>query len=79
MSWKEGAVEVGDVQMSMELQGTKWMIVCVVRRSVLKGLKEMTEFGYASAIPVQLLNIPKNPQNEVVIQTLSDEEVEEEE
>ena len=39
----------------------------------------MTEFGYASAIPVQLLNIPKNPQNEVVIQTLSDEEVEEEE
>ena len=79
MSWKEGTVEVGDVQMSMELQGTKWVFVGVVRRSMLKGLKEMTEFGYASAIPVQLLNIPKNPQNEVVIQTLSDEEVEEEE
>ena len=67
-------MEVGDVQMSIELQGTKWVFV-----GVLKGLKEMTEFGYASAIPVQLLNIPKNPQNEVVIQTLSDEEVEEEE
>ena len=26
---------------------------------------------------MQLLNIPKNPQNEIVIQCLSDEEVEE--
>ncbi|KAM7457075.1 hypothetical protein BLSTO_02171 [Blastocystis sp. subtype 1] len=69
-NWKEGAVEVPDVKMSVELQGP----------NVMKGLKEMEEYGYAPAIPglnVQLLNIPKNPQNEIVIQCLSDEEVEE--
>ncbi|KAK8828661.1 hypothetical protein WA577_000144, partial [Blastocystis sp. JDR] len=65
-NWKEGAVEVPDVKMNVELQGP----------NVMKGLKEMEEYGYAPAIPVQLLNIPKNPQNEIVIQCLSDEEVE---
>ena len=40
----------------------------------MKGLKQLTAFGYAPNIPVQLLNIPRNPQNHVNIADLSEEE-----
>lgn len=53
-NWKEGAVEVPDVKMSVELQGPKWWRKRGVRTSVMKGLKEMEEYGYAPAIPVQI-------------------------
>ena len=42
--------------------------------SILKGLKELTEFGYVTQVPVQLLTIPRNPRNIVDLNMLSDEE-----
>ena len=40
----------------------------------MKGLKQLTAFGYAPDIPVQLLNIPRNPQNNININDLSEDE-----
>lgn len=53
-NWKEGAVEVPDVKMNVELQGPKWRRKERMMNSVMKGLKEMEEYGYAPSIPVQI-------------------------
>ena len=60
MDWKS----IGNVKMDIELQGP----------NILKGLKQLTEFGYVTQIPVQLLNIPRNPRNVIDLNILSDEE-----
>ena len=53
---------------------SKWSIRFLFTDSILKGLKELTEFGYVTQVPVQLLTIPRNPRNIVDLNMLSDEE-----
>ena len=43
-----------DVKMNVELQGPKWRRKERMMNSVMKGLKEMEEYGYAPSIPVQI-------------------------
>ena len=61
--------------MDIEFQGPKYVTDSLLfTNSILKGLKELTEFGYVTQVPVQLLTIPRNPRNIVDLNMLSDEE-----